>query len=588
MATAPTSGRGHPRPAGAAAAAPSAPCASYWSAWEIAVRWSWRSMTCNGATPTARSCSPRSSIRPTRHGSSCWAVIAATRRTKSPLLRALLQVHEGGGPGVDRRVLALEPLEPAGRRGSGAEPPRQPGPGGCAHAAAIARESGGNPFFITELVRYVQADTGLLRRVPGADEVAFDEVLWARVRRLPEEARRLLEVVAVSGRPLGPGGRVPGRRAGRRRAEGTAPPAIRPADPQHRPGGPWRDRDLPRPRPRGRGRPHPAEHPGRPPPAPRAGARVLGPGRSRGPGRPFPRRRGARAGGDVLRAGGRAGGRGPGVRSRRPAVPPGPRAASGGFERGPATPDEPRGCPGQRRPWRRGGAGVPRRPPSVLRPPKPSSSGDVPPCSSCPAATSTRDSPKLNAVLKAVGMTFPSTPRRALVSLILNRSSSACVGSIIVPAMPARSPRRTLDEDRCLLDGGRRIGPHRHHPQRRFPVAGLLLALKAGEPHRIARALVFEAAHVSAAGGPGERRASELLEAAEEIAQDLNDPHTSGRIILARAMSAYFNGRWKRAVELSDRAVDILRTVPSGGTWERDLTSLLRSGRSSSAGNSRS
>ncbi len=37
--------------------------------------------------------------------------------TKSPLLRALLQVDEGGGPGVDRRVLALAPLEPAGRRG---------------------------------------------------------------------------------------------------------------------------------------------------------------------------------------------------------------------------------------------------------------------------------------------------------------------------------------------------------------------------------------------------------------------------------------------------------------------------------------
>ena len=35
----------------------------------------------------------------------------------SPLLRALLKVHEGGGPGIDRRVLALGTLEPADAEG---------------------------------------------------------------------------------------------------------------------------------------------------------------------------------------------------------------------------------------------------------------------------------------------------------------------------------------------------------------------------------------------------------------------------------------------------------------------------------------
>ncbi len=121
----------------------------------------------------------------------------------SPLLQALLGSHDREGPDIDRRVLTLGTLEPAeaedlalsllGREG---EPVR-------AHAAAIARESGGNPFFIAELARYVHADTGLLDRVPGADEVALDEVLWARIGQLPTEVRRLLEVVAVSGRPLG-------------------------------------------------------------------------------------------------------------------------------------------------------------------------------------------------------------------------------------------------------------------------------------------------------------------------------------------------------------------------------------------------
>ena len=121
----------------------------------------------------------------------------------SPLLRALLNVHEAAGPSMDRRVLALGTLEPADAEGLALTLLGRLDEAGCAHAAAIARESGGNPFFVAELVRYVQADTGLLHRGSGADEVVFDEVLWARVRRLPEDARRLLEVVAVSGRPLG-------------------------------------------------------------------------------------------------------------------------------------------------------------------------------------------------------------------------------------------------------------------------------------------------------------------------------------------------------------------------------------------------
>ncbi|MFM9961022.1 MAG: serine/threonine-protein kinase PknK [Planctomycetaceae bacterium] len=64
-------------------------------------------------------------------------------------------------------------------------------------AAKIAKESGGWPFFVWELVQHVQE----------APEVAdqtleLDEVIWTRVSRLPEETRRLLELIAVAGRPI--------------------------------------------------------------------------------------------------------------------------------------------------------------------------------------------------------------------------------------------------------------------------------------------------------------------------------------------------------------------------------------------------
>ena len=167
----------------------------------------------------------------------------------SPLLRAILEVHDGGSPSVDRRVLALGTLEPADAENLALYLLGSEDQAACGHAAAIARESGGNPFFVAELVRYVQADTGFLHRVPGASEVALDEVLWARVTRLPDEARRLLEVVAVSGRPLDQADAYRAAESGCQRAKGNYHPAVRPADPKHRPGGARPNRGLPRPRP---------------------------------------------------------------------------------------------------------------------------------------------------------------------------------------------------------------------------------------------------------------------------------------------------------------------------------------------------
>jgi serine/threonine protein kinase len=67
-----------------------------------------------------------------------------------------------------------------------------------AQAASIARGSGGSPFFIDELVRFDQA--GVER--PQEKQADLDEIVRERVRRLPDEARRLLEVVAVAGQPV--------------------------------------------------------------------------------------------------------------------------------------------------------------------------------------------------------------------------------------------------------------------------------------------------------------------------------------------------------------------------------------------------
>ena len=114
----------------------------------------------------------------------------------------------------------------------------------------IARESRGSPYFVYELVEHLNAGGELEDRSSIRGSISLDDVLWARIERLPEGPRALLEVLAVAGQPL--------RQADTIRAAGLGPEGFtalaslrrQPPDPRHRLGRPGRRRDLPRPDPR--------------------------------------------------------------------------------------------------------------------------------------------------------------------------------------------------------------------------------------------------------------------------------------------------------------------------------------------------
>ena len=69
-------------------------------------------------------------------------------------------------------------------------------------ARMIARESRGSPFFVYELVEHLQAGGELEDRSSIRGSISLDDVLWARIERLPEGARALVEVLSVAGQPL--------------------------------------------------------------------------------------------------------------------------------------------------------------------------------------------------------------------------------------------------------------------------------------------------------------------------------------------------------------------------------------------------
>ena len=119
--------------------------------------------------------------------------------TASPCLRALAE-SLGRSEGVVHRELVVPPLTD----GQVSELVNaMMGAGAVDRAASIARESGGNPFFVTELVREIRSSAEVATSGSAGHETTLEVLIRKRVGRLSNDARRLLEVVALSGRPLG-------------------------------------------------------------------------------------------------------------------------------------------------------------------------------------------------------------------------------------------------------------------------------------------------------------------------------------------------------------------------------------------------
>ena len=492
----------------------------------------------------------------------------------SPLLQALLGSHDREGPDIDRRVLTLETLEPAeaedlalcllGREG---EPVR-------AHAAAIARESGGNPFFIAELARYVHADTGLMDRVPGADELALDEVLWARIGQLPREVRRLLEVVAVSGRPLGQWEACRAAELGA--GEQMALTLLRSSRLIRSTGPAERDEIETY---HDRVREAVVAHV---PPTVLEGhhrslAQVL--------------ESSAQADPEVLAIHFH--------RSRqheRAGLYYGQAAAQAAealaFDRAAKLYRLALDLrPGEDAPARQLRVGLADALANAGRGPEAAREYLAAVAGATVAETFElrrrasmqflitghldEGHAQLRGVLKAAGMTLPDTPRGAIVSVVWNRIKIALRGLHFRPRDASQISTDDLTRIEVCWTAANGLGMIDPIRAADFQARNLLLSLRAGEPYRIGRAICAEASYASFPGRRSVRRVSRLVRIAEEIAHRIDNPHIWGGVFAAKGIAAYMNGQWKSAVELLDRARDIFRTRCTGVTFELDTMILF-------------
>ncbi len=181
----------------------------------------------------------------------------------------------------------------------------------------------------------------------------------------------------------------------------------------------------------------------------------------------------------------------------------------------------------------------------------------------------------LNTVLARLDMKLPETPRRARLSLLLRRAQ------IRLRRLRFREREETeisgqdlLRIDTCwavgigmgLVDQVRGADAQTRH---------LLLALRAGEPYRVARALAMEGAYVSFGGNRSRERTERLIKGARALAERVNQPYALGLSTLTAGIATWMDGQWRNARVICERAEEILRERCTGVVWEILMAQLF-------------
>ncbi len=178
----------------------------------------------------------------------------------------------------------------------------------------------------------------------------------------------------------------------------------------------------------------------------------------------------------------------------------------------------------------------------------------------------------LREVLGAVGMSMPQTPRAALLSLLWHRLRLWLRGTGYRERDATQvSPEKLTRIDVCWSAAKGLILSEPIRGQD-FLARQLLLALRAGERFRIARSLAMEIAHSATYGGRRRTKTQKLIESASALAHRIEQPYAIGFTMSVAGTAAFLEGRWKTARELTERSGSFLREHCLGVWWELDNT----------------
>lgn len=180
----------------------------------------------------------------------------------------------------------------------------------------------------------------------------------------------------------------------------------------------------------------------------------------------------------------------------------------------------------------------------------------------------------LQELLPRLSLRYPATPRSAMRAVTMWRAALALRGLHFTPrAAKDCDPIDLVRIDVCsaLCRGFALIDMVR---AAYFGTKRLSLALSAGEPHRLVRALGFEVVIVGGIDRNSDR-ADETLEAQEKAAALVKTPVAEGSVKLSRGFMAFVRGRWAEAEDELTAAQKIFDERCSGVFWELHTCQVL-------------
>jgi hypothetical protein len=175
-------------------------------------------------------------------------------------------------------------------------------------------------------------------------------------------------------------------------------------------------------------------------------------------------------------------------------------------------------------------------------------------------------------VLREAGISQPSTSLGALLSLALRQLWLRVRGfgfqSRAATALPEDALRFI---DTCWAAA---VGLSITNPIRAadFQTRHLLVALRAGEPYRVSRGLAIHGIALALRGGRSGARAEQLLNTARELAERESHPHAQGMAMAGAGVRAMTLGDYRKAEALLRDATTLLKERCAGVPWELDFT----------------